>query len=193
MARRRRGLDVDPQVVAEPRDRRRSGPARRRRSWPRPGRRTGRRASSPPKQRRRQVQHVAVDQARPVEVAGDGGPALDHDLQDAAAAELVEHVAEVAARARGPGGPGRRRGAVPSTTRSGSRPVDVADGERGVVGPHRAGADDDGVALGPQAVGVGPGLRAGDPLATCRRARRCARRAWRPASARPRGARCGGA
>jgi hypothetical protein len=43
--------------------------------------------------------------------------------------------------------------------------VDVADGERRVVGPDRPGTDDDRVALGPQRVGVGAGLGAGDPLA----------------------------
>ena len=43
--------------------------------------------------------------------------------------------------------------------------VGQAHGEARVVGPHRAGADEDGVALGPQAVGVEPGLGAGDPLA----------------------------
>ena len=35
----------------------------------------------------------------------------------------------------------------------------------GIVGSHRAGADEDGVALGPQPVGVAPGGLAGDPLA----------------------------
>ena len=44
-------------------------------------------------------------------------------------------------------------------------PRHVADRQGRVVGPDRPGADQDGVALGPQAVGVGPGLRAGDPLA----------------------------
>ena len=48
-------------------------------------------------------------------------------------------------------------GAWPSTTRSGSRPSTVAHGERRVVGAHGAGADEHGVALGPQAVGVAPG------------------------------------
>ena len=41
----------------------------------------------------------------------------------------------------------------------------VPHGEARVVGAHGAGADDDGVALGPQAVGVRPRLGAGDPLA----------------------------
>ena len=41
----------------------------------------------------------------------------------------------------------------------------MADGERRIVGAHGAGADEDGVALGAHAMGVGPRLVAGDPLA----------------------------
>ena len=43
--------------------------------------------------------------------------------------------------------------------------IDVADRELGVVGPDRPRPDEHGVALGPQAVGVGPGRIAGDPPA----------------------------
>ena len=45
-------------------------------------------------QRRREVEHVPVDEALAMERAGDRRAALDHRLDDAAAAELVEHVAE---------------------------------------------------------------------------------------------------
>ena len=37
---------------------------------------------------------------------------------------------------------------------------DVADGEGRIVGPHRPGPDQDGVALGPQPMDVQPGPRA---------------------------------
>ena len=59
--------------------------------------------------RRGEVHDVAVDEPGVVEGVGDGRPALDQQLQDAAAAELVEHRAEVAASARGTGGPWRPR------------------------------------------------------------------------------------
>ncbi len=44
-------------------------------------------------------------------------------------------------------------------------PVDVADSEGRVVGPDGAGAHEDGVALRPQPVGVGPGRLTRDPPA----------------------------
>ena len=56
-------------------------------------------------------------------------------------------------------------GARPSTTRSGSRPATWRTVRAGSSTTHGAGADEHGVALGPQPVGVGPGLLAGDPLA----------------------------
>ena len=69
-------------------------------------------------QRRRQVQHVAVDEPRGVEVVGDAGAALDQQLDDALGPQLVEH---------SPSGPERSSagctlacaGARPSTTRRG--------------------------------------------------------------------------
>ena len=87
-----------------------------------------------------------------------------------------------ARRAPAPRSPDRSRhgctfapaGARPRTTRTGSRPGDVADGERRVVGADRAGADEHGLALGAQAVGVGAGLGAGDPLARAVGRRRAA-------------------
>ena len=73
-------------------------------------------------QRRREVEHVAIDEAGPVEDAGDRGAALDQDLQDAPAAELVEQLARARPGTRAPAAPWRSGGAWPSTTRSGSRP-----------------------------------------------------------------------
>ena len=40
----------------------------------------------------------------------------------------------------------------------------MANGETRIIGAHGAGADEDRVALGPQAMGVGAGGVAGDPL-----------------------------
>ena len=65
-----------------------------------------------------------------------------------------------------PGAGGRR--AEDDAQRVGA--VGVADGQLGVVGAHRAGADEDGVGLGSEAVDVGAGLGSGDPAATSRRA-----------------------
>jgi hypothetical protein len=42
--------------------------------------------------------------------------------------------------------------------------LEIPVGQRREVGQGGAGADDDGAGLGPQAVGVGPGFGAGDPL-----------------------------
>ena len=93
-----------------------------------------------------------------MERAGDRRAALDEQLEHALAAERVEHVAEVAAELQArvdPGAGGARAEDDPERV----GPVGVADGELGVVGPHGAGADEDGVGLGPQAVDVGAGLR----------------------------------
>ena len=93
-----------------------------------------------------------------MEGAGDGRAALDEELEHARAAEGVEHVAEVAGEleARVDAGAGGR-GAEHDPQRVGA--VGVADGQLGVVGPHRPGADEHGVGLGPEPVHVGPRRR----------------------------------
>ena len=102
-----------------------------------------------------------------VEVVGDGRAALDQQLQVALGAELVEQLAERRRGARGTAAPWRRRAPAPSTIRSGSprgagasRTVRLGSSARTVPAPTRID-----VALGAERVGVGPGLRAGDPLA----------------------------
>ncbi len=100
-----------------------------------------------------------------MEVGGHGGAALDQHLQHVAPAELVEDRRRGRRDISRAGWTRLSSAARPRTTRSGSRPAACAYGEGRIVGPHRAGADQHGVALGPQAVGVGPGQRAGDPLA----------------------------
>ena len=114
-------------------------------------------------QRGRQVDHVAIDQTGVVEVVRDVGAALDQHLEHAAVAQLVEHVAEVTVDLDAPAGSWRRRRRVPSTTRSGSTPSASPAGRRtvsaGIVGPDRARADEHGVAVGPQPVGVERGPR----------------------------------
>ena len=112
----------------------------------------------------REVEHVLVDEAGVVERRGRGGAPLHEDLQHLAPAELVEHAAEVTGQlqARMDRAPGRRL-AEHHPQRVAT--LHVAHGQRRVVGSDRAGAHQDGVALGPQAVGVGAGLRRGDPLA----------------------------
>ena len=87
---------------------------------------------------------------------GHGGAALDQQLQHALAAEVVEHLVERALHLEGGVDLGAGRGPAQHHP-SGSRALDQAHGERRVVGPHGAGPDQHGVALGPQAVGVGPG------------------------------------
>ena len=85
------------------------------------------------------------------------GAALDHDLHDAARAELVEHA-----------GRGRRSSSRHGCTLAPAGRRAEHDAQRwlaarrvartvsvGVVGADGAGADDHGVALGPQPVGVG--------------------------------------
>ena len=76
---------------------------------------------------------------------GDRRPALHQQLQHAEAAELVEH---------GPRSPERSRHgwtlAPPRPAENDPqriRPVDVAHGQRRIVGPHGAGTDEDGRSL----------------------------------------------
>ena len=144
--------------------RRRCGPATRRRWWRRRGRRRagGRRRRRPARGRGR------ARSGRPGRPGGSRrrrwrrprpGPGGRRRRPSSSSTSPRSPFSSSAGWTWAPGG------AWPSTTRSGSRPVDVADGERRVVGPDGAGADEHGVALGPQAVGVGPGLGAGDPLA----------------------------
>ena len=146
---------------------RRTGRARRRRwSVPRAGEEPDGVVAA--EQRRSEVDHVAVDQTRP---RGTPRPRRRRPRRAPAGARGPELVED---RRRGRRFVSRHgctcapAGAAPSTTRSGSRrrgAGGVAHGERWVVGPDRAGADEDGVALGPQPVGVGAGGRTGDPLA----------------------------
>ena len=94
----------------------------------------------------------------------DGRAALDHRLHDPLPAELVEHVVEVTLQLER-GLDLRSVGRMSEHDPQRVATLDVADGERRVVGAHGAGADDDRVALGPQPVGVAPRGVAGDPLA----------------------------
>ena len=94
-------------------------------------------------------------------------PPSTSSLEVAQAAELVEQVGQRSPERSRHGWTLASAGAVPSTTRSGSprgagasRTVSEGSSARTVPAP-----DEDGVALGPQGVGVGPGLGAGDPLA----------------------------
>ena len=180
-------LQVDADVVAEPRD----ATMRPRHTSAMVG------APGPPtaaavvaaEQRRGEVEDVAVDEAGPVEVAGDGGAALDQGLDDTPAPELVEHVAEVARQLEGGLDLGARRAPCPSTTRSGSRPstwrtVSVGSSARTVPAPTMTASL--------SARRRWASARAASPVIHCdgRRARRCGRRAWRPASAPPRAGPC---
>ena len=119
----------------------------------------------------RQVEHVAVDQARPVQVVGHRGAALDQHLEHAALArgrrarppgvplELERRVHPGVGRAPAEHDPERL--AKPSGSSSaGRRTVSAGSSARTVPAP-----TSDGVAVGPQAVGVEAGRLAGDPLA----------------------------
>ena len=128
---------------------------------PAPGPAKSGRPSSPPKKRRRQVQDVAVHQPGGVEVVGHGGPALDQQLEHAAAAQLVSTSARSPESSRA-GCTLAPAGARPSTTRRGcgrSTAVVEADRQLGVVGPHRARPDQDGIGARP----AGGGRRGGPP------------------------------
>ena len=102
-----------------------------------------------------------------MEVVGDGGAALDEQLQVALGAELVEQLAEVAAVLEARAAPWRPAGASPSTIRSGSprgagasRTVRLGSSARTVPAPTRIAS-----LSARRRVGIGPGLGAGDPLA----------------------------
>ena len=114
-------------------------------------------------QRRGDVEDEAVDQVGFEERADGACAALDQDLQDAEASEVVEQPGGVA-------GPGQARlhpcvgGRCAEHDAQWVAAVDVAHRERRVVGAHGARTDDDRVALGAQPVGIGACRRAGDPL-----------------------------
>ena len=140
---------------------------------PAPRQRVDRRRRGAPEQAQRvvatehgggEVDDVPVDEPGGVEGVGDGRPALDEHLQHAPTAEIVEHGAEVAGQLQARVDPGPGGGPAEHDPQRVAA-LDVAHGQRRVVGAHGAGADEHGVALGPQAVGVGPGGVAGDPLA----------------------------
>src|SRR3954470_14608573 len=113
-------------------------------------------------------------------VAQEGGGERGTALQQHAADAPVVQLGEQRGRALGPADV-RRRGVVvqpgsgghalaavgddPQRLMVGVPAVGVADGKLGVVGQHRLGPDDDGVARGPQPVDGGAGLLAGDPAA----------------------------
>ena len=85
------------------------------------------------------------------------------------AAEVVEHRTQVAVELEAGvhgGAVGRVAEHDPERLGVVGAPLAIgeAHGEGGVVGPDRAGAHEDGVAVGPQPVGVEAGLRTGDPL-----------------------------
>ena len=87
-----------------------------------------------------------------MEGCGNGRAALDHRLHDSLSPELVEHAVEVALELE--------RGMHPRVLRSVAEhhaqrvaAFDMAHRERRIVGSHRAGADDHGVALGPETDG----------------------------------------
>ncbi len=120
-------------------------------------------ASAPPKNAGATYSDVAVDQPGPVERTDHLRAAFDHQLHDPPAAEFVQEVAELAVPFEAwPHASVRRRGAEHDAQRIVA--LDVANGQGRVVGADGSGADQDRVALGPQAVRVPAGVGAGDPL-----------------------------
>jgi hypothetical protein len=93
-----------------------------------------------------------------VEGVGDGRSTLDEELDDAAAAQVVEHRREVTRPLEARVHLGARRRPAEDDAH-GVGAGDVADGERRVVGADRAGPDEHGLALGAQPVGIGAGPR----------------------------------
>ena len=140
--------------------------ARRRPWWRLRRRRTTRRASSPPNRAGRQVERRSGRRGRP------GGrrrppsaPPSTSTCSDAAARRARRARRRGRRSARGTGGPWRRAAPGRARPAAGRGPSTWRTVSVGVVGPDGARADEDGVALGPQAVGVGPGRLAGDPPA----------------------------
>ena len=162
---RRTGWSTSRRSRSPPVDAHRCDPARGRSMVVAPGPSSSGTAVVAADQGGRQVDDVLVDQAGAVERRGRGGAPLHQHLQHAARRR--------ARRARRRASPVSSRHGMDA--RAGGRLAEhhpqrvatlhVAHGQRRVVGADRAGAHEDGVALGPQAVGVGPGRRAGDPLA----------------------------
>ena len=91
-----------------------------------------------------------------MERAGHGGPALHEHLEDVSPPELVEDAAEVAVQLERRVDPGCGRCGAEDDPQ-GSRPATWRTVRAGIVGAHRAGTDEDGVALGAQTMGVGAG------------------------------------
>ena len=126
---------------------------------PRPGPANSGRPSSPPSRAGRQIEHVLVDQAAPGGSARPrAAPPSTRSWTTPAAPEVVEqrargrrHLDERRLDPGAVGGLGRARPAA------GPGPATSPDRQGRVVGPDRAGPDQDGVALGPQLVGVGAG------------------------------------
>ena len=116
---------------------------------PAPGPAKSGRPSSPPKNDRRQVQDVAVDQAGGVEVVGHGRPALDQQLEHAAPSELGQDVVAGRPTARVPGAPGRPRAPGPARpaglgvvdARRPSRTVSSGSSARTVPAPTRTASE----------------------------------------------------
>src|SRR3546814_1997692 len=89
---------------------------------------------------RSEVHDVAVDEALGVEPRGDSGSSLHEDLHAVALAELVEDRSQVAAALDAGVDLGAGRGLAqhdPQGITAGGRRI--ADGERGIVGPHKIG------------------------------------------------------
>ena len=112
---------------------------------------------------RGEVEHVPVDQTLLVEGVGHGGAALDEHLEGALGPELVEQVREGVVPLEAGMDAGAGRGIAEHNSPR-AVALDVADGERRVVDPDGACADEDRVALGAQAMRVVAGGLAGDPL-----------------------------
>jgi len=117
-----------------------------------------------PREGRRQIHDVSVDKARPVELARDCGPAFHQYLEHTPAAQLVEHVAEIAAHAQGWLDAGRV-GHLPEDHSERVAPAGIPDREGRVIRPNRPGAHEHRIALSPQPVSVGPRQWSGDPAA----------------------------
>src|SRR3954468_4044656 len=123
-----------------------------------------------------EMDHCLVDEASTEERGGQGGAALQQDPADVPVVQLGEQRRRIArgadqGRGRVVVHTGTRRHPVAAVDHHPQRlagdvpPVLVAHGELGVVGQHRPGPDDDGVAGGAEPVDGGPCLGPGDPAA----------------------------
>jgi hypothetical protein len=134
-------------------------------------------------QRRRQIEHVSIDQTGFVEGVGDARSPFDEHLQNPPTPQIVEDRPEIAREFKA----GMDRSAHRRSAENYPYGLDVsgitlrirkASGQGWVVGSHCSRSDKNRPTFGPKAMGIETGILAGDPL------RRAIRRGGTPVEGR---------